>query len=129
MDFRFGRWISDCAITVTNANRLKIIIVLRTLPPNTCKSRGLALLVTNYHNRTSQIDLILIDDQTLIFVAIKQRRDNQFDRSKESVGMFKQAKLRNTTASYLQCNDRSQFCSCRFDVVAIAGSPHAPVDR
>ena len=91
--------------------------------------QGLELLVTNYRNRTGEIDLIMIDDQTLVFVEVKQRRDNQFGRPEESVGMAKQAKLRRTAASYLQRHDRSQSWPRRFDVAAITGSPHAPVCR
>ena len=91
--------------------------------------QGLELLVTNYRYRTGEIDLIMIDDQTLVFVEVKQRRDSQFGRPEESVGMAKQAKLRRTAASYLQRHDRSQSWPCRFDVVAVTGSPHAPVCR
>ena len=91
--------------------------------------QGLELLVTNYRYRTGEIDLIMIDDQTLVFVEVKQRRDSQFGRPEESVGMAKQAKLRRTAACYLQRHDRSQSWPCRFDVVAITGSPHAPVCR
>ena len=97
--------------------------------PNSCNDRGLVLLVTNYRNRTGEIDLIMSDDQTLVFVEVKQRRDSQFGRPEESVDIAKQAKLRRTAASYLQRNDRLQSWSCRFDVVAITGSPHAPVCR
>ena len=91
--------------------------------------QGLELLVTNYRYRTGEIDLIMIDDQTLVFVEVKQRRDSQCGRPEEAVGMAKQAKLRRTAASYLQRHDRSQSWPCRFDVVAITGSPHAPVCR
>ena len=91
--------------------------------------QGLELLVTNYRYRTGEIDLIMIDDQTLVFVEVKQRRDSQFGRPEEPVDIAKQAKLRRTAASYLQRNDRLQSWTCRFDVVAITGSPHAPVCR
>ena len=91
--------------------------------------QGLVRLVTNYRNRTGEIDLIMIDDQTLVFVEVKQRRDSRFGLPEESVGMAKQAKLRRTAASYLQRYDRLQSWSCRFDVVAITGSPQAPVCR
>ena len=91
--------------------------------------QGLVRLVTNYRNRTGEIDLIMIDDQTLDFVEVKQRRDSRFSLPEESVGMAKQAKLRRTAASYLQRHDRLQSWSYRFDVVAITGSPQAPVCR
>ena len=91
--------------------------------------QDLVRLVTNYRNRTGEIDLIMIDDQTLVFVEVKQRRDSRFGLPEESVGMAKQAKLRRTAASYLQRHDRLQSWSCRFDVVAISGSPQAPVCR
>ena len=91
------------------------------------RRQGLELLVKNYRNRTGEIDLAMIDDQTLVFVEVKQRRDSQFGRPEESVGMAKQAKLRLTAASYLQRHDRLQSWSCRFDVIAITGSRHVPV--
>ena len=69
------------------------------------------------------------DNKSLVFVEVKQRRDSQFGRPEESVDIAKQAKLRRTAASYLQRNDRLQSWTCRFDVVAITGSPHAPVCR
>ena len=91
--------------------------------------QGLELLVTNYRNRTGEIDLIMIDDQTLVFIEVKQCPDSWFGLSEKSVGMAKQAKLRRTAASYLQHHDRSQSWPCRFDVVVITGGPHAPVCR
>jgi putative endonuclease len=88
--------------------------------------QGLVLLLRNYRSRTGEIDLIMIDGQTLVFIEVKQRRDSQFGRPEEAVSRAKQAKLRRTAASYLQRHDRLQSRPCRFDVVAITGSPHAP---
>ena len=82
--------------------------------------------MTNYRYRTGEIDLIMIDDQTLVFVEVKQRRDSQFGRPEESVGMAKQAKLGCTTANHLQCNDELQFWIRRFDVLAITSRPQVP---
>ena len=70
--------------------------------------QGLVLLVTNYRNRTGEIDLIMSDDQTLVFVEVKQRRDSQFGRPEESVDITKQTKLRHTAAAIysatIDCN-------------------------
>ena len=96
---------------------------------NSCNDRVLLPVVTNYRNRTGEFDLIMSDDQTLVFVEVKQRRNSQFGRPEASVDIAKQAKLRRTAASYLQRNDRLQSWVCLFDVVAITGSPHAPVCR
>ncbi len=74
-----------------------------------------------------KIDLIVIDDQKLVFVKVKQRRERQFDRPKIFVGRAKQDKLRRTEANYLQCNDRSKSGSGRFGVVSITSSPQAPI--
>ena len=62
--------------------------------------QGLELLVTNYRNRTGEIDLIMVDDQTLVFVEVKQRRDSRLGQPNESAGMAKLDKLRRTAASY-----------------------------
>ena len=71
----------------------------------------------------------MIDDQTLVFVEVKQRRDSELSRPEESVGIAKQEKLRHTAANYLQHHDRPESWPCRFDVVAITGGLHAPVCR
>ena len=108
---------------------MEVITGLSDIAAEFLQRQGLVLLVTNYRNRTGEIDLIMSDDQTLVFVEVKQRRDSQFGRPEESVDIAKQAKLRCTAASYLLRNDRSQSWTCRFDVVAITGGPHAPVCR
>ncbi len=69
----------------------------------------------------------MIDDQMLVFVEGKQRLTNRFGRPEESVGMSKHAKLRRTVGSNLQCSDKLQSWSCRFDVVVIKDSSQAPV--
>ena len=97
------------------------------MPAKFLQRQGLVLLVTNYRNQTGKIDLIMIDEQKMVFVDGEHRHANRFGRPKESVGMAKHAKVRRTAASNLQWSNRSQSWSCRFDIVAIKGSPLVPV--
>ncbi len=68
-------------------------------------SQGLRLLCRNYRSRHGEIDLIMSDSNTLVFVEVRYRR-------------IKQKKNRLTAAHYLQAHPQLQ-CSCRFDVIGL----------
>jgi putative endonuclease len=79
--------------------------------------KGLALLEQNYHSRFGEIDLIMRDQHTLVFIEVRQRSSNRFGDALESVDQRKQQKIILTAQHYLSMHpDESP---CRFDVVAL----------
>jgi putative endonuclease len=46
---------------------------------------GLALLEQNYHSRFGEIDLIMRDQHTLVFIEVRQRSSNRFGGALVSV--------------------------------------------
>lgn len=81
---------------------------------------GLSLQQRNYHCRYGEIDLIMQDSDTLVFVEVRYRRSTKFGSAAESIDTRKQQKLVFTANHYLQKNPTQ--LSTRFDVVAL--SPH-----
>ncbi|PCI81920.1 MAG: YraN family protein [SAR86 cluster bacterium] len=91
------------------------------------RSQGLKLLCRNYRSRHGEIDLIMADSNTLVFVEVRYRRSEQFGGALNSVTAAKQKKIRLTAAHYLQSHPRLQNCNCRFDVIGLTHASAAAV--
>ena len=83
------------------------------------QQHGLTLVQQNFSCRWGEIDLILRDQETLVFVEVRQRSSARFGGAAASVSAGKQAKLWRTAEVYLQRIRRIPVC--RFDLIAIDG--------
>lgn len=83
------------------------------------EQQGLRLVERNFSSRLGEIDLIMWQQQTLVFIEVRQRSNPHFGGAVASVSLAKQAKLWNTAQIYLQ--KFSALPVCRFDLVAING--------
>ena len=84
-------------------------------------TRGLTLLQRNFHSRLGEIDLVMLDNDDLVFVEVRFRRNSRFGSAAESISVSKQRKIKLTAEFYLQSNPGLSFRGCRFDVLAIDG--------
>lgn len=82
--------------------------------------QGLTLIEKNFHCRYGEVDLIMNDKKTLVFVEVRYRKNNDYGGAKESVTHKKQQKLHTTASLYMQKNNHDR--QARFDVIAITGS-------
>lgn len=78
------------------------------------QNKGLKLVAQNYHCRFGEIDLIMKDASTLVFVEVRLRSNHQFGGAGASITLQKQKKLIATAQYYLQANNN---IDCRFDAV------------
>ena len=83
-------------------------------------AQGLTLLARNYTAYCGEIDLIMLDDQVLVFIEVRYRKTAQYGGAAASVQLKKQQRIRNTAAVYLQQNGADY--PARFDVCAIHGN-------
>lgn len=79
--------------------------------------QGLQLLARNYRSRFGEIDLIMRDGETLVFVEVRLRRNPRFGGAAASIDTRKQHRLILTAQRYLA--QLSQIPPCRFDVVLL----------
>ncbi len=79
--------------------------------------QGLRLVETNYSTRMGEIDLIMWQQHTLVFVEVRQRNNLNFGGAAASVGLVKQERLWKTAQIYLQRYTSPP--ACRFDLLAI----------
>lgn len=84
---------------------------------------GLKLVTRNFRCRLGEIDLIMQDGNSLVFVEVRQRRSRGFGGAAGSIGFHKQRKLVAAAQFYLGGLDRTP--PCRFDAVLL----DAPDDR
>jgi putative endonuclease len=82
--------------------------------------RGLRLLERNYRCRRGEIDLVMRDTDTLVFVEVRFRTSSRFGTPAETVDSHKQRRLASAAAHYLQRHPTN--LPCRFDVVAVNGA-------
>ena len=82
------------------------------------KARGLRTLQRNYVRRTGEIDLVMLDGETLVFVEVRYRGDSAWSTGLASVDRAKQARLARTASLFLNDHPQHRFRVARFDVVA-----------
>lgn len=79
--------------------------------------QGLKPIAQNYRTRRGEIDLIMRDGNTLVFVEVRLRSNANYGNGIDSVTARKRTRIVAAAQSYLQTLGRAP--ACRFDVVAL----------
>lgn len=104
--------------TLGGKNRLKGL-ALEQQGGRYLSARGLRLLTTNYHCRAGEIDLIMQDGRTLVFIEVRFRRSGLRGSPVETVTPVKQRRLIRCARHYLMSHRLHDEVPCRFDVLGI----------
>jgi putative endonuclease len=84
------------------------------------ENSGLRVVERNFHCRAGEIDLIMRDRETLVFVEVRLRTRHEWGGAAASVDGRKQRRLIQAAQLYLQ---RSNWRGpCRFDVLGFDGA-------
>lgn len=87
------------------------------------EGKGLRFVAANVRGRGGEIDLIMKDGQTIVFVEVRYRQSSRFGVAAASVTLAKQQKLLQTAHLWLARHNGSfDTVDCRFDVVAFTGN-------
>lgn len=81
------------------------------------ESQGLVKKEQNFRCKIGEIDLIMLDQSTLVFVEVRLRKHELFASASESINYKKQQKMVKTAQFYLQQNQLFDKVNCRFDAV------------
>ncbi|RMG26071.1 MAG: YraN family protein [Armatimonadetes bacterium] len=79
---------------------------------------GYVLVKRNYVGRDSEIDLIALDGDCLVFVEVRYRKSRDWESPEESVSPAKQRRLWRAAEQYL-ADVVGKEMSMRFDVIAL----------
>lgn len=81
---------------------------------------GYRVVAANYRTRFGELDLIVCDETSIVFVEVKARRSGALESSVQAVSPGKQRRVRAMAAAWLvEAPDRPRGHELRFDVVAI----------
>lgn len=90
-------------------------------------NQGLTPIGRNVHCRQGEIDLVMRDDEIIVFIEVKYRKNNNFGGAIEAVSIAKQNKIRHCVAFFFQQANLNEYNTpCRFDVIALEGNINQP---
>jgi len=78
---------------------------------------GLKLIEQNYRTRNGEIDLVMRDRKTLVFVEVRYRKTSDYGSAVESVNHTKQSRILRTAEHYCQQNNIDS--PVRIDIVGM----------
>ncbi|MFZ5502692.1 MAG: YraN family protein [Pseudomonadota bacterium] len=81
------------------------------------KQQGLVVVAQNYRGRFGEIDLVMRDGETLVFVEVRLRCNPGFGGAAASIDARKQRRIIRTAQQYLATLEKIPVC--RFDVVLL----------
>lgn len=89
------------------------------------QKKGFELIMRNYHTRYGEIDLIMGDKDTMVFVEVKAKKTNQWGTPEEMFTQSKYRKVKRMAMVYLHGKD----VLCRIDMVAVDLFSDPPILR
>lgn len=83
------------------------------------EKRGLSLCEKNFSCKAGEIDLIMKEGKTLIFIEVRYRHSRAYGTAAETISPTKQRKIIRATQFYLQQQGLWDKVACRFDVIGM----------
>lgn len=83
------------------------------------QANGCRLIARNARYPEGELDLIVRERETLVFVEVRMRRSAAFGGAAASVDAFKQRRLARAAQHWLLQHYGERWPACRFDVVCV----------
>lgn len=83
------------------------------------EQHGCLLVCSNYRSYRGEIDLVMRQDNRLLFVEVRLRRHTSYGGAFASVTTAKQQKIIASAKAFLHHHPQFHGHDCRFDVVAL----------
>ena len=85
------------------------------------RSLGYIILENNYIAHGGEIDVIAMDNNVMVFVEVKYRKDIRCGSPLEAVTTIKQKRISKAAEYYYTYHGADKGLQCRFDVIGILG--------
>jgi putative endonuclease len=83
------------------------------------KEKGLDLVQKNYRfGRAGEIDLVMLDDETWVFIEVKARRTHEFGPPEDAITPRKRSQIKRIARGFFHEHQITSYVA-RFDVVAV----------
>ncbi len=84
-------------------------------------TQGLKALCANFRCRSGEIDIVMQEGATIVFVEVRYRASNSFLDPLESITVQKRDRIVRAARHFLQTRRGGSQAPCRFDVVTLLG--------
>ena len=84
------------------------------------KRKGLILKDRNYRCRRGELDIVMLDNHTVVFIEVRHRSSAAFGGALESITKQKQSRLRYA-AEHFMLEHKLTDVSARFDIICVQG--------
>lgn len=88
--------------------------------------RGLSTVARNAHSRVGELDLVMRDEEAVVFVEVRYREQQAFGTGADSVTAGKRRRLWRAAGMFLSKHPALARQPCRFDVVSITQGLDGP---
>jgi putative endonuclease len=92
------------------------------------KQRGYVIVARSDRGRLGELDLVAVQDRTVVFVEVKTRRSHDAGHPADAVGQDKQRRLTRLAVTFLKRHALLENAA-RFDVVAVTWPDDAAAPR
>ncbi|WP_455203186.1 YraN family protein [Kaarinaea lacus] len=86
------------------------------------RKNGLRFIEENYRCNHGEIDLVMQDADSIVFVEVRYRKHQSYGSGAESIDFRKQRKLIASASHYLQTHRDAAKQPCRFDVISVGNN-------
>jgi putative endonuclease len=90
------------------------------------ETQGLGFHAANVHLQQGEIDLIMFDQEILVFVEVRSRSSTHFGYAEESITLRKQQSIIRTAQAYLAQHPSVWQQAIRFDLITFNGKTSMP---
>ena len=87
------------------------------------EQQGFKTVTQNFRTPQGEIDLIMRDKNTLVFIEVRLRSNSSHGGAKDSINYAKQQRLTKAARSYLQAEGLWDRVQCRFDAICLDKHP------
>jgi|TARA_B100000767_G_C19641353_1_gene482687 putative endonuclease len=89
--------------------------------------KGLVFIANNFYCRRGELDLIMRDGDTLVFIEVKYRKGSHFGGAIAAITPSKINKIKQSIVFYLhQAGLNEYHTPCRIDVITLQGNINHP---
>ncbi|MDR0496891.1 MAG: YraN family protein [Treponema sp.] len=84
------------------------------------EEKGMQILSKNFRSKRGEIDIIALDDQTLVFAEVKTWSKYGIDALENAINIKKQHKIIETSKYFLSLHRKYRYMAIRFDVIFVS---------
>ncbi|MBI1249161.1 YraN family protein [bacterium] len=87
------------------------------------KKKGYKIVARQDRSRLGEIDIVAVQQRTVVFVEVKTRSDDEKGSPDQAVDRDKQERLTRAALAFMDRHDLLGNCAARFDVISIVWPP------